>query len=381
VENNGGIHYNNFSLTDDMNQFKGEYNTCPTGNNDVFWLRPVEEDLSVSYLERNPHSRWVEQGPARIQYSPSWKSYDWGGKFETPLQIIPFPEFLCRFGFVSSFAYQINRFVSEGEIETPPEQIHQLLYVALLSSSQIQYYYVMELLIARKRDLLRSYKLAKTVTGNRTDVTLFREYQNICETRFSTMTAGPFNRVQAQPTNHSIFFEDNVLRENLEKIPKVIQQLEDGQYLNSNGVLVKRPGTELAMVGDVAYLSCAPLVVFVGKAKSEQAINTAKQSMINTKSKNSYYHVLQQYLDGYDTAEPMMKKDEHFLMRIFRGIAKSWNTVIGSIENGCCATFRTAKKCDIFFYGQELYVLDDTCSKVMVKRYGVDTWEVKDFSN
>ena len=381
VESNGGIHYSNFSLSDSMNQFKGEYNSSAEGNTDVFWLRPVEEDLSGSYLERNPNSRWVQQGPTRVQYSPTWKSFDWGGKFEKPLRIILLPEFLCRFGFVSSFASQINRFESEGQIETPSEQIHQLLYAALLSSSQIQFFYVMELLIARKRDLLQSYKSAKAVTGDKTDITLFREYQNICKTRFSTMTGGPFYRVQAQPTNHAIFFDDNDLRENLEKIPKVIQKLEDGQYLNSNGLLVKRPGIELAMVGDVASLSCAPLVVFVGKAKSEQAINTAKQAMINTKSKNSYYSCLKEYLDGYNKAEPKMKIDEHFILRIFRGIAKSWNTVIGSIENGCCATFRTAKKFDVFFYGQEMYILDDTCSNVMVKEYGVDTWEVKEFSN
>ena len=144
-------------------------------------------------------------------------------------------------------------------------------------------------------------------------------------------------------------------------------------------MMTKHPGKELAVVGEVASISCAPLLVFIGLAKGEHAINTAKQSLVNTKTGNSYYHSLVSFLDEHDNAVPKTKKDPKFLLRLFRGIAKSWNTVIGSVENGCCAAFRVAKKCDVYFRGQEIYNLDDSSSNVMAKAFGSETWQVKEF--
>ena len=234
------------------------------------------------------------------------------------------------------------------------------------------------MLIKNKRQIVADFVTAKMESGGKTDVTLFRYYQNICDTELTSLTGGPMNRIQAQPTVHKIFTDDDALRENLDKFPQLVDDMEKGRYLRADGVLKNRPGKELAVVGDVASLSCAPLLVFVGIAKSVHAVNTAKQSLVNTTSKNSYFPRLRQFLDDHDTAVPKMKKDHDFFIRLFRGIAKSWNTVIGSVENGCCADFRGKKKCDVYFRGQDLYILDDRSSGVGIQRFGSRTWEVQD---
>ena len=377
VAQNGGVHYSKFSLTDKMADVLGEY-SAPSNKNNTFFLRPADGDLSPAFHLRNPASRWlgVENRESR---NPEWKPFDWQGKFKTPLHTIVVPEFLCRYGFVSSFASQVNRFVTCEEIDTPCELTCQLLHIALLSSSQMQFYYVLELLMKNKRQIIANFATAKMETGGKTDVTLFRCYQKICETELTSLTGGPVNRIQAQPTVHAIFTDDDALRENLDRFPKLVDDIEKGRYLRADGVLKGRPGNELAVVGDVASLSCAPLLVFVGLAKSVHAVNTAKQSLVNTASRNSYFPRLRQFLDDHDTAAPKMKKDQDFFIRLFRGIAKSWNTVIGSVENGCCAVFRGKKKFDVYFRGQDLYNLDDRSSRVLIKKFGSQTWEVMEF--
>ena len=165
------------------------------------------------------------------------------------------------------------------------------------------------------------------------------------------------------------------LRACLEKIGPIIDHIEAGHYLDKGGLLVKPPGLELTLVGPVASLSFAPLVVFTGLARGAHAVNTARQSRVNTTTPNSYFKALTKYLDDYDTAEPKTKKDDKFLLRIFKAIAKSWNTVSGAIENGCCAAFRGAKKWDVYFRGQDLYNIDDMSLHPKVKRYGSDVWE------
>ena len=377
VERNGGVHYGDFSLTESMARFRGEYDRRPNANK-KFFLRPEDNDLSPTFFDRNPTSRW-RHVQDREMTSPKWQAFDWEGKYQSPLYLIAVPEFFCRYGFVSSFASQINRFVWHQQLDTPDEMIYQLLYIALISSSQVQFYYVVGLLINEKKQLVAKYEESKLSSGGKTDVTLFRRYQRICETELNSMTGGPFNRIQAQPITHSIFSDDDSLRKNLEKFPQLVDDITDGRFLNANGILKERPGNALKVVGDVGSLSCAPLLVFVGMAKGVHAVNTAKQSLVNTTSRNSYYPALKKFLDDHDTAAPKMTKDEDFLIRLFKGIAKSWNTVIGSSENGCCALFRVTKKYDVYFRGQDIYNLDDTSDVVKVKAFGSETWVAKEF--
>lgn len=302
-----------------------------------------------------------------------WLNFDLDKTLQQPLKIIVLPEFDSRFGFVSSFASQINRFVSGGTDRMPEQLKLQLIYIALMSTSQIQFFYVVEHLMKDRDAILKEYQ--ESVDENLTDVTLFRRYQKVCvDLKFASMVGGPYNRWQASPTRHEIFHDDEKLRENLAKIPTLIQNLDDGYYLNADGVLTASPGTELTMVGTVASLSFAPLVVFTKCARSQEAINTAKQSRVNTTSPNTYYNALKELLEKEDDSEFKMKKDDKFVYRLFKAIAKGWETVVGTIENVCCAVFRKKEKYDVFFQGQDLFILDDTSSRVKVKKYNTKEW-------
>ena len=383
VEYNGGVHYRNLCLTKNMEWFQGEYGRKASGKNqnECFFLKPKEYNLSETFFERlrfhnQKQSRWTDAA-SRTYSSPSWKPFNWDDKMDKPLNIIAFPEFFCRFGFCSSFASQINRFVAKDTNihgECPREIIYQLLYISLISTSQVQFYYILNVLIGKKREVLARYKELKRCTGE-TDVSVFRLYQDISTEKFTCITGGPYNRVQAQPCRHPIFESDKELRKNIEKIPKVLDDIQKGRFLDQSGVINGRPGRDLAMVGDVASISCAPIVMFVGLAEGDHAANTAKQTMVNVGTTNSYFPKLQSFLDAHDNGEPKTKKDKEFVVRIGRAIAKSWNDVMGSVENGCCAEFRGKMKCDVFFKGQDLYILDDTSCHVKVKRWGNTDWE------
>lgn len=357
-----------------MSSFVGQYiQQRPNKPRPYFLLKPNDEDLSETFFDRNPDSHWKNiRGNLTQLY---WTPFNWDGKLKIPLEIIAVPEFICRYGFVSSYAFQINQFADHLNIATPKEFIFQLLYIALLSSSQVQFYYVLQVLISEKQQLLAKYSESKNIS-NDIDITLFRRYQQIVKKcKFNSMTGGPYNRFQAQPTNHAIFRDDKELRFHLKKMPMLIENINLGRYLERDGLLGKPPGKELPFVGDVGSLSFAPLVVFCGMASSVHAINTAKQSRVNQHTTNSYYEKVTKFLDDHDTAVEKTKKDAKFLMRIFRAIAKSWNDVSGSVENACCAAFREKKPYDIFFRGQDIYILDDLCSYPKVKRYGSYEWE------
>lgn len=391
VENNGGIHYCDFHLTDQMQSFiaKQEVFVHKTPKRPpYFYLKPSKETLSETFYERwlkdeNQPSRWkgfdtmLLTNP-RLVTNPKWLSFDWDGRFKEPMKIIALPEFLCRYGFVSSFASQINRFRDHGEVKAPDEMLFQLIYIALLSSSQVLFYYVLDIFIQEKGMMLSKYYITKTLNNNDTDVTVFRRYQSVCkECEFPIMTGGPYNRFQPQPVKNNIFKCDVALRTNLKKIPQLIHNLERGKCLDTDGLLSKPTAKRLLVVGDVASLSFAPLVVFCGLATSVHSVNTAKQSPPNVDTPNSYYPKLVDFLveHGYEEEEKTKPEKQSSLLRMFRSIAKSWGTVGGSIENGCCAAFRRSPKKDVFFANQDLYLLDDLCSHPKVKRYGSDVWE------
>ena len=373
VESNGGIHYKDFSLTNSMDQWHGLRIKKKNSTRPDYILCPKLNDLTRTFFERKPNSEWRKY--KQQESNLKWELFDWDKKMPEPVKMFTVPEFLCRYGFVSSFAYQINCFIDADGI-TPEEMVWELIYIALLSTSQVQFYYLLKLMIRIKDVLIRNYESEKTSTLGATDVTLFRYYQLLSQRHFTCVTGGPYFRYQGQPTKkQAIFFDDNVLRKNLEKIPFIINKIEEGGYLGKqDGAMKEKPGAELAMIDMVGYLSCAPIVVFIGKASSVHAINTAKQSMVNTDSKNSYYKDLKDFLNENDRGMPKMKKDHKFLFRLFKSIAKSWNTVIGSVENGCCAEFRTSKKRDVFFHGQDLYLLNDESSNVLVKPFGACEW-------
>ena len=72
--------------------------------------------------------------------------------------------------------------------------VWELIYIALLSTSQVQFYYLLKLMIRIKDVLIQNYESEKTSTLGATDVTLFRYYQLLSQRHFTCVTGGPYFR-------------------------------------------------------------------------------------------------------------------------------------------------------------------------------------------
>ena len=73
-----------------------------------------------------------------------------------------------------------------------------------------------------------------------------------------------------------------------------------------------------------------------------------------------------------ETGREDIKESE--LKTIFKGVSISEQTVIATVENGCCAEFRKGKRQDSFFKGQNLFNLTSTEECIMLQEYGSLKW-------
>ena len=136
---------------------------------------------------------------------------------------------------------------------------------------------------------------------------------------------------------------------------------------------------KILSVGPVAGLSFAPICVFTGLSTSCNGIITASLSRVNLSkknggSKNSYYDSMMEYITKSRGLKETVQLNKEGCENMFRTIAKSWDVVPASIENGCCARFRGVEKYDIYFYGQDLYIVKGDPVKVYVKTFGKTEW-------
>jgi hypothetical protein len=284
------------------------------------------------------------------------------------IKIIAIPEMPNRYWFVSSFASQINRLVARYRLHE--KQIFELIYMALLSPSQIQFYFVTNEML-RLLGTSRNPHLPKY----RSCLCLFRYYQEIATQNDLVVNGGMNSRYQPQPLpNNSIFVHDDALTENINGIQQCVESLRSGDFLKPTGGLTKKsPATTLSMVGSVGAISFPSLCVFTGVATTTRALETAMMSTPNEDSRNSYAHKMTEFLDEHDYESPKIAKTKNgFYTRLFRAIGKSWGENISSVENACCAAFRKSPKYDVFFKGQELYNITycEDESSLQVKVYG-----------
>ena len=140
VENNGMLHYKDFHLQHHMTKYLVKTDTTETkirftGVKSTLLnsFQPEEKDLSVTFFERNPNSKW---NPSNSDYTKNiirkltWTKFPLEKK---TLKIILVREMMNRYGFASSFAYQINMFIKK---HMPTyHQKFQLLYMGLLQTS------------------------------------------------------------------------------------------------------------------------------------------------------------------------------------------------------------------------------------------------------
>ena len=363
TEHNGRKNYSDLVLLDNFQ--------CPVVSNSVVSnssnissnFIPSRTYISVGYTARYQNSRWSREedySSTNLEWSVLEKL---GG-----LSIIVVPEFPNRFGYVSCFACQINRFIKR---HTPTQvQKLELLYIALLSTSPVTFYFVMQNMIQCEVSELQS-------------VSLFCLYIEICVENDLIPNAGRYSRYQPQPYATSmkmLYDDDKLLSKNLVKLNHALDTLNEGNFLNAQSELRNKPngtGPEaLHCVGTVCATSFASLAVFTGLATSTAAIDTAKMSNPNPKAK--YYEPMRKYVtDCYSAAHPekdLVELDTHHFILAWKSIAKSLGELVCTLENWSCATFRSKHKCDVFFKGETLYNLVDTRNSVQVKLYGCTDW-------
>ena len=125
VEHNGMCQYKDFCLKDDMKR-----------SIHLKSLVPPDEDLTPAFFKRNPESKWKGKFKKK---KLKWAAFEWKDKDNNVRiridKMIELREFINQYGFVSSFAHQINCFVNKHS----PTRIQnlQLHYMALLQTSQV----------------------------------------------------------------------------------------------------------------------------------------------------------------------------------------------------------------------------------------------------
>ena len=189
-----------------------------------------------------------------------WKKYD-------AITIIFVPEFMNRYSFVSSYAWLINDLSREHKLER--HHAIQLLYVALLTPSQIQFHVVVWF-------LMKSFTAATNLCA---------ECVQHCKKEKLVADGGLQSRFPKAPSNELPLLED--VESNTRKIESAVKSLNDGEMLDQNGLFVNNSMVvHLKGVGSTRALSFPSLCCFTGFGTTDLAIQTAKQAIINSNSMN-----------------------------------------------------------------------------------------------
>ena len=287
-----------------------------------------------------------------------WAAFKWKDKDNNVRiridKMIELREFINRYGFVSSFAHQINCFVDKHS----PTRIQnvQLHYVALLQTSQIQFYYVLGRMIDKEKG---TYK-GKNV---------FKEYQEEVKLLKLVLNGGPITRVHLPSLKWYKFLSDEtLLTKNLEKLEEALKALENGDFLDNNSnIKYDLSFWKIIGIGPFGLISFPSLVLFTGLClPTKSAVSTAKQSRVNTTTKNSYFDKMKSFCKEHANGFLINLDNKSYYSTAWRNIAISWGDVCASIENGTCGTFRGLVRYGIFFHGQSQYNLQCDTDKVLV---------------
>ena len=368
------------------------YKSVTNKNTNRSRLLPPDKELNNDYFQRIARFNWFMKNGKHPrpdntpkEYQSIWKNcgfqittilwliFQW--KIETRVYkvvgVFVVPEFVNRFGFTSSFSFMINAFKSKYSITR--RQHLELLYVALTQSSQIQYVYIMRLMLNKD-----SY----SINDN-----LFHMFRNICTTEGLKITGGPLPRFQGQPPNNVMNMDDQTFDDVITGLEQSTKDLEDGVFFNfsekrvTGGVHL--PKYNVKCVGEVAGLSFPSICVFTGLCQSKHSITTAMFARVNdcqrkAGSKNSYFDKMNDYLQ-LSVNPSLGKYDRSYYNIASYAISKSWDEVQCSIENGFCSRYRSSHKWEVYFKGFELYIIFPTSPTVHVKHFGGTSWEVMVF--
>ena len=138
IDNNGGIDYHELNLDDKMN-YNGIYNGR---RKTYFYIAPSKKEfLTPNYIKRAIKRDRVFEWE-NIEYTKLIQ-LQWKMDKDLPgLQLVFVPEFQNRFAFVSLLAFGINQISSEKALKR--NGCLELMYIALLSPSTLQFYWIVD---------------------------------------------------------------------------------------------------------------------------------------------------------------------------------------------------------------------------------------------
>ena len=359
IQNNGHINYKDFHLTDTFD-YKGQNKKLVVKKKDdiavTFGIAPDKKLLTPSYEQRVKKDNgekcdWVDCDYKTLS-NLKWITIDrYPG-----ISVIFLREFLNRYAFVSLYASQINKIRLKKSLTK--EGVHELVYMALLTPSSLQFSWVIEQMISLETSELTHPMLT---------------YIEICYKKGYAPRGGMNPRFQAQG-DQQMPKNQYELKEQLKIFASALDELNSGHMLSYNGELVKNKSVEdLTGVGPVSALTFASLCVMVGIGYTKAAFATARQATVNNKSAHNYFQKLKTALvTKVDEGEPSI--DPTYYYAIWKAVGKSTGEVIATMENSTCAIFRKSKKSDVFMKGQEMYDITLYEDIVWVKPYGTNLW-------
>ena len=208
-------------------------------------------------------------------------------------------------------------------------------------------------------------------------INLYRLYNKLCTDYDLSLTGGPFPRCRGQPVTEKT---DENIKNIIRGLNNAINDMESGKFLDQKtklvvqGIYDKR--YNVCHVGKVGGLSFPALCVFTGISQSHHSIEAAKYAQVNMQSEEdgsrySYCNKLTKYLNNVHGEG---KSDEIYYHRTMMSIASSLEEHQSSIENGCCARFRSIYKWDSYFKDHDIYKINKEVNKVQVKTFGTKEW-------
>ena len=224
-----------------------------------------DNNLGLAYENFN----LMEEKEEMHECCPKWAVYDWK-EHNDKLTTIFLPEFMNRYSFVSSYAWLINSFFAIKGVKW--RHGIQLLCVALLTPSQIQFHSVV-------RCLKNKFKPNNN---------LCFEHMKHCKKHRLIANGGPKSRFMAGKENEL----PNGIKEinkNVKLIEDAIKCLNNGEMLDKNGLFVdNKTVLKVKGIGPARAISFPSLCCFTGFGTSEYAIQTAKQAILNLETANGY---------------------------------------------------------------------------------------------
>ncbi|KAL3920882.1 MAG: hypothetical protein SGILL_003036 [Bacillariaceae sp.] len=347
-QENGGKSYESWSLKKDMSQTKAV-------------------EVRENQAERNGGKGWrlpeVNEEGKVVEKKPL-KPLEWlKMTFFSGLVLfyISLPEFVSRFGFVSSFIWIINKLTDKYELSR--ERRLELAYIALLSASQPLFVAVLKFWHDNEPGF--DWEDPK--------VSLLEKYHEYVETNTNFKArGGPRTRFQGQgdqnwPTcnfrDKDGVLDQNALDQQMKFLEEDIERLRNGEDIKAEAFGIK----------DVACLSFASLMLFTGLVEpTPEAIGMAERPKFNKRGP---------YFKGPKKIANRLGLDDHAkeLLAVpqrFSDLMKYLSFYLGicveGIENVFCAISRADEAEDFFFFGQDLYMIKN--GEMLIKEFETEDY-------